>query len=182
MARRRRRWRPPGGNATAAGSGGRLAPFSTDTASYIHTARSLACALLTYYSSARPFSNGIFRSNGAHVSFPFACVSNASFPCTCTSLPSSNRFTGQHNQPSPSTVLARPVCPFACVSVIQCAPASPYTCSSPTHRFPDELPPLEATPLSATSAELGSGVGLGWGFTLLLTTILSLTILFPSVH
>ena len=38
MARRRRR-RPPGGHTTA-GSGGRRAPFSTDTASHIHTARS----------------------------------------------------------------------------------------------------------------------------------------------
>jgi hypothetical protein len=63
MARRRRR-RPPGGHTTAAGSGGRRAPFSTDTATHTHTARSLACPLLTL-SSARPFSNGIFRSDGA---------------------------------------------------------------------------------------------------------------------
>jgi hypothetical protein len=29
------------------------------------------------------------------------------------------------------------------------------------HRFPDERTRIEATPLSATSAELGSGLGLG---------------------
>ncbi len=47
--------------------------------------------------------------------------------------------------------------------VVECAPASPYTCSSSTHRFPDERTPIEATPLSATSAELGLGLGLGLG-------------------
>jgi hypothetical protein len=79
---RRRRRRRPGGNATAAGSRGRRAPFSTDTASYTHTDCSLARPLLTYYSLARPlltynswsrpFSNGIFRSDSAHSSFPCA--------------------------------------------------------------------------------------------------------------
>ena len=33
-------------------------------------------------------------------------------------------------------------------------PASPYIYSSSTHRFPDERAPIEAMPLSATSAEL----------------------------
>jgi hypothetical protein len=42
-------------------------------------------------------------------------------------------------------------------------PASPYTYSSSTHRFPDERTPIEATPLSATSTELGLGWGLGLG-------------------
>jgi hypothetical protein len=32
-----------------------------------------------------------------------------------------------------------------------------------THRFPNERTPIEATPLSATSAELGLGLGLGLG-------------------
>jgi hypothetical protein len=73
MARRRRR-RPPGGHTTAAGSGARRAPLSTDTASHTHTARSLACPLLTL-SSARPFSNGIFRSDGAPASLPPASSS-----------------------------------------------------------------------------------------------------------
>jgi len=35
-------------------------------------------------------------------------------------------------------------------------------------RFSDERTPIEATPLSATSAELGLGSGLGIGFTLTL--------------
>jgi hypothetical protein len=58
----------------------------------------------------------------------------------------------QRNQPSHSTVLARPVCPFVCVS------AASFPC-----RFPDERTPIEATPLSATSTELGLGWGLGLG-------------------
>jgi hypothetical protein len=66
MSRRRRQVRP-GGHTSAVGSWGRRAPFSTDTVSYTHTARSLACPLLTL-SSARPFSNCIFRSNGAPAS------------------------------------------------------------------------------------------------------------------
>jgi hypothetical protein len=73
MARRRRR-RRPGGHTTAVGSGGRRAPISTDTASHTHTARSLACPLLTL-SLARPFSNGIFRSNDAPASLPPASSS-----------------------------------------------------------------------------------------------------------
>jgi hypothetical protein len=46
--------------------------------------------------------------------------------------------------------------------VVDCAPASPYAYSSGTHRFPDERTPIEATPLSATSAELGLGLGLDY--------------------
>ena len=46
---------------------------------------------------------------------------------------------------------------------VDCVPASPYTYSSFSHRFPDERTPIEATPLSATSAELGLGLGLGLG-------------------
>jgi len=113
MARRRRR-RPHGGQTTEAGSGRRRAPFSTDTASHTHTARSLACPLLTLSSSARSFSNGIFRSDGAPL------------------LPSSDRSAGQRNQPSHSTVLARPVCLFVCVSAasLPCA-GSPLGLSYP---------------------------------------------------
>jgi hypothetical protein len=40
----------------------------------------------------------------------------ASFPCARPFLPSSDRSAGQRNQPSHSTVLARPVCLFVCVS------------------------------------------------------------------
>jgi hypothetical protein len=78
------------------------------------------------------------------------------------------------------------------VGVVECAPASPYTYSSSTHRFPDERTPIEATPLSAPSAELGLGLGLGLGLDslslllarapLLLATLLSHTIPFPCVH
>ena len=53
--------------------------------------------------------------------------------------------------------------PVVYVGVVECAPASPYTYSSSTHRFPDERTPIEATPLSATSTELGLGWGLGLG-------------------
>ena len=52
--------------------------------------------------------------------------------------------------------------PAVYVGVVECAPASPYTYSS-IHRFPDERTPIEATPLSATSTELGLGWGLGLG-------------------
>jgi hypothetical protein len=38
-----------------------------------------------------------------------------------------------------------------------------HTYSSSTHRFPDERTPIEATPFSATSGELGSGLGLDLG-------------------
>ena len=60
--------------------------------------------------------------------------------------------------------------PAVYVDGVECAPASPYRYSS-THRFPDERTPIEATPLSATSAKFGLDLGLGlWiGFTLLLT-------------
>ena len=56
-------------------------------------------------------------------------------------------------------------------------------------RFPDERTPIEATPLSATSSELGLGFGIGFTLTLLLArallllaTLLSHTIPFPRVH
>jgi hypothetical protein len=53
--------------------------------------------------------------------------------------------------------------PAVYVGVVECAPASPYTYSSSTQRFPDERTPIEDTPLSATSTELGLGWGLGLG-------------------
>jgi hypothetical protein len=152
MARRRRR-RRPGGHTTAVGSGGRRAPISTDTASHTHTARSLACPLLTL-SSARPFSNGIFRSNGAP----------ASLPPASSSLTHARRMDGFCNQNADQFgSLAGPSLLTVYVGVVECAPASPYTYSSSTHRFPDERTPIEATPLSVTSAELGLGLGPGLG-------------------
>ena len=53
--------------------------------------------------------------------------------------------------------------PLLTVYVGVVASAFPYTSSSSTHRFPDERTPIEATTLSATSAELGLGLGLGLG-------------------
>ena len=50
-----------------------------------------------------------------------------------------------------------------CVRVVECAPASLCAYSSPSHRFPDERTPIEAMPLTATSAELVSGLGCGFG-------------------
>jgi hypothetical protein len=152
MARRRRQQRP-GGHTTAICSGGRRAPISTDTASHTHTARSLACPLLTL-SSACPFSNCIFRSNGAP----------ASLPPSSSSLTHARRMDGFCNQNADQLgYLAGPFLLTVYVGVVECAPASPYTYSSSTHRFPDERTPIEATPLSATSGELGLGLGLGLG-------------------
>jgi hypothetical protein len=123
MARRRRR-RRPGGHTTAVGSGGRRAPFSTDTASHTHTARSLAYPLLTL-SSARPFSNGIFRSNGAH----------ASLPPASSSLTHARRMDGFCNQNADQLgSLAGPSLLTVCVGVVECAPASlPPASSYLTH-------------------------------------------------
>jgi hypothetical protein len=119
MARRRRR-RRPGGHTTAVGSGGRCAHISTDTASHTHTARSLACPLLTL-SSARPFSNGIFRSNGAPSSLPPAS----------SSLTHARRMDGFCNQNADHLgSLAGQSLLTAYVGVVECAPASPYTYSS----------------------------------------------------
>ena len=106
----RRRRRPPGGQTTAAGSGRRRAPFSTDNLSHTHTARSLACPLLTLSSPARSFPNGIFRYDGA--------------PCGRPLLPCSDRSAGQRNQPSHSTVLARPVRLFSLVPLVECVQIS----------------------------------------------------------
>jgi hypothetical protein len=181
MARRRRR-RRPGGHTTAVGSGGRRAPISTDTASHTHTTHSLACPLLTL-SSASPFSNGIFRSNGAP----------ASLPPACSSLTHARRMDGFCYQNADQLgSLAGPSLLTVYVGVVECASASPYTYSSSTHRFPDERTPIEAAPLSWTSAELGLGLGLGLGLDsfshssshapLLLATLLSHTIPFPCAH
>jgi len=74
------------------------------------------------------------------------------------------------------------------------APGPPHAYSLSTHRFPDERTPVEDTPLSATSAELVSGLGLGLGFGAhfsahapsrdphLPATLLSHNIPFPRVH
>jgi hypothetical protein len=123
MARHRRQPRP-GGHTTAVGSGGRRAPISTDTASHKHTGRSLACPLLTL-SSARPFSNCIFRSNGAP----------ASLPPASSSLTHARRMDGFCNQNADQLgSLAGLSLLTAYVGVVECAPASlPPASSSLTH-------------------------------------------------
>jgi len=80
--------------------------------------------------------------------------------------------------------------PVVYVGVVEYTSASPYAYSSSTHRFLDERTPIEATALSATSAELELGLGLGLGLgshssshaPLLLATLLSHNIPLPCVH
>ena len=173
MARRRRR-RPHGGQTTEDCSGRLRAPFSTDTDSHTHTARSLACPLLTLSSSVSSFSNCIFRSDGAPCARPllpssdrsarqgnqfshstvltrpvclFVCVSDASFPCARPLLPSSARSAGQHNQPSHSTVLASPVCLFVCVD------AASLPCSRPLLPSSDRSAGQRNQPSQSTVSE-----------------------------
>jgi hypothetical protein len=88
----------------------------------------------------------------------------ASLPTASSSLAHARRIDGFCNQNADQLgYLAGPSLLSVYVGVVECAPASPYTQSSSTHRFPDERTPIEATPLSATSAELGLGLGLGLG-------------------
>jgi hypothetical protein len=89
----------------------------------------------------------------------------ASLPPASSSLTHARRMDGFCNQNADQLgSLAGPSLLTVYVGVVECAPASPYTYSSSTHRFPDERTPIEATPLSATSAELGLGLGLGLGW------------------
>jgi hypothetical protein len=86
----------------------------------------------------------------------------ASLSPASSSLTHARRMDGFCNQNADLLgYLAGPSLLTVNVGVVECAPASPYTYSSSTHRFPDERIPIEATPLSATSAELGLGLGLG---------------------
>ena len=182
MARRRRR-RPPGGQTTAAGSGGRRAPFSTDSASHTHTTRSLApthpfvCApipLLTL-SSARPLSNGIFRSDGAPASLRLPG------PPASSSLTHTRRMDGFCNQNADQLgSLAGLSFPDVYVAVVECAPAPPYTYSSSTHRFPDECTHREG--YASFSNICGFTGTLLLARASLLSTLLSHTIPFPRVH
>ena len=80
-------------------------------------------------------------------------------------LPNTYTQDGWFLQPKrrPARLPRRAVPLTVYVGVVECASASPYAYSSSTHRFPDERTPIEATPLSAASAELGLGLGLGLG-------------------
>jgi len=111
---------------------------------------------------------GAQRAASARSGFLIVCCSD----CTPASFPfASAFFTHSHTLSLDS--FCRPTAgkssspaglfPLVYVYVVDCAPASPYAYSSSTHRFPDERTPIEATPLSATSAELGLGLGLGLG-------------------
>jgi hypothetical protein len=85
-------------------------------------------------------------------------------PPASSSLTHARRMDGFCNQNADQLgSFAGPSLLTVYVGVVECAPASPYTYSSSTHRFPDESTPIEATPLLATSAELGFGLGLGLG-------------------
>jgi hypothetical protein len=117
----------------------------------------------------------------------------ASLPPASSSLTHARGMDGFCNHTADQLgSLAGPSSPAAYVGVVACAPASPYTYS--THRFPDERTPIEAKPLSATSAELGTGLGLDLGLgshfsshapshaPLLLATLISHNLPFPRVQ
>jgi hypothetical protein len=92
-------------------------------------ARSLACPLLTL-SSARPFSNGIFRSNGARASRfvlgPAVINTHNSLPPASSSLTHARRMDGFCNQSADQLgSLAGPSLLTVYVGVVECAPASP---------------------------------------------------------
>ena len=126
------------------------------TLTLLHTGRSLDHRNAT----------GAQRAASARSGFLIVCCSD----CTPASFPfASAFFTHSHTLSLDS--FCRPTAgkssspaglfPFVYAYVVDCAPASPYAYSSSTHRFPDERTPIEATPLSTTSAELGLGLGLG---------------------
>jgi hypothetical protein len=141
----------------------------------------------------------------AGLSFPAVYVgvvecATAFLPPVSSSLTHTRRMDGFCNQNADQLCsLAGLSFPIVYVGVVECASASPYTYSSSTHRFPDERTPIEATPLSTTSAELGLGLGLGLGCVcvyyglglgshspshapLLRATLLSHNIPLPHVH
>jgi hypothetical protein len=94
----------------------RRAPLRDDDDAF----RSLACPLLTL-SSACPFSNGIFRSNGAP----------ASLPPASSSLTHARRMDGFCNQNADQLgSLAGPSLLTVYVGVVECAPASLSPASS----------------------------------------------------
>ena len=73
-------------------------PPSLQIPPHTHTARSLACPLLTLSSSARSFSNGIFRSDGAPCVRPLLKESACEEGCESESNPK------PRPQPKPSSV------------------------------------------------------------------------------
>jgi ribosomal protein S27E len=155
--------------------------FRIHTTSHAHTARSRVRSILTPSCSNFTLTllhtgrsldhrnpTGAQRAASARSGFLIVCCSDctpASFPYASASsththtlsLDSCCRPTaGKSSSPAGLSTLVY-------AYVVDCAPASPYAYSSSTHRFPDERTPIEATPLSATSAELGLVLGLGLG-------------------
>jgi hypothetical protein len=108
------------------------------------------------------------RAASARSGFLIVCC----IDCTPASFPyASTFFTHSHTlsldsfcRPTAGKSSSPPgLFPLVYAYVVDCASASPYAYSSSTLRFPDERTPIEATSLSATSAELGLGLGLGLG-------------------
>ena len=136
---------------------------------------SLYCSdfTLTLFHTGRSLDHrnptGAQRAASARSGFLIVCCSDctpASFPYASVSFTHSlslslDSFCRPTAGKSSIPAGLSPLCVYA--YVVDCAPASPYAYSSSTHRFPDERTPIEATPLSATSAELGLGLGLGLG-------------------
>jgi hypothetical protein len=132
--------------------------YSDFTLTLLHTGRSLDHRNPTGAQRATSARSGLLIVCGSDctpASFPYA---SASFTHSHTlSLHSCCRpSAGKSSSPAGLSTLVY-------AYVVDCAPASPYAYSSSTHRFPDERTPIEAKPLSATSAELGLGLGLGLG-------------------
>jgi len=137
---------------------------------------SLYCSdfTLTLFHTGRSLDHrnptGAQRAASARSGVLIVCCSD----CTPASFPYASAFFTHYNTLSLDS-FCRPTAgkssspaglflPLVYAYVVDCAPASPYAYSSSTHRFPDERTPIEATPLSATSAELGLGLGLGLGW------------------
>jgi hypothetical protein len=144
----------------------------------LHTAQSSALVLycsdftLTLFHTVRSLDHsnpiGIQHTDLVRSGFLIVCCIN----CTPTSFPYAPAFfTHSHTlnldsfcRPT-NCKTSRPagqVLPLVYAHVVDCTSVSPYEYSSTTHRFPDERTPIEDTPLSVTSVELGLGLGLPW--------------------
>jgi len=173
MARHGLRTRPPGVDPMAADDDGRRIQYSLPrprNGNFAHASRS--DGLLTLFHTGRSLDHrnptGAQRAASARSGFLIVCCSD----CTPASFPFASAFF-KHSLTQSLDIFCRPTAgkssspaglfPLVYAYVVDCAPASPYAYSSSTHRFPDELTPIEAPPLSATSAELGLGLGLGLG-------------------
>ena len=84
------------------------------------------------------FPNERNQGKQAHPVLKYRVPHGSHFHCACPLLPSSARSAGQRNQPSHSTVLARPVCLFVCVGAafLPCArPLLPSSDRSVQHKL-----------------------------------------------